>query len=93
MKWTAEQEVEGVKQQLPRGAWRDGASLARCVEDLRMDRDLYRGTLVGLLSMCDADTGPLAARIKRYIGQALGEPPSRNAVDPQAGRVAGGPRA
>lgn len=32
-------EIEAVKQQLPNGAWRQGASLARCVEDLRMDRD------------------------------------------------------
>src|SRR5262249_48620550 len=53
VKWTDEQEVEAVKQQLPDGAWKRGASLARCVEDLRMERDLYCGTLVGLLPICD----------------------------------------
>lgn len=35
----AERENEGVRQQLPNGDWKGGASLARCVEDLRMDRD------------------------------------------------------
>ena len=44
--WTAEQEVEAVKQQLPDGAWRSGASLARCVEDLRMERDQLARKLV-----------------------------------------------
>lgn len=70
-KWTAEQEVEALKQQLPNGAWRDGASLARCVEDIRMDRDAYRGALIGLLAVCDADPCPLADRVKRYINRTL----------------------
>lgn len=51
MKWTAEEEVEAVKQQLPSAPWREGASLARCVEDLRMDRDQLRRLLREGLAM------------------------------------------
>lgn len=62
--------------------------------DAQSERVLYRGTLVGLLPVCDATPGPLADQIKRFINHALRAaragaeaPPPTTKNDDQAPRV------